>query len=422
MLDKRMTHIRTTVTRFWNSKDGATALLFGLSLFVLFGAAGFGLDFSRVSQERNQLQMAGDAAAIAAAKQRFFDKSESKMQQVANEVFAANYRGSLTGATPVLTPENGQVSVNLVGTVPMTLLTAVGINTMNVSTVSTARIPTAIDAEIVFVLDYSSSMNSAGKYDTMRDAAIQLVEDLTANKKSIDQNLTFALVPFAEYVYGKFPKRFIVGQDPTDGGDMDTCVNGREHPHNVTDTTPVPTDDATRWISMTPPSGSDPCEPFKDNKLEVLPLTDDYSKVKNQLQDMSPHYLTNISLGLEMGWHAISPNEPFTQGVAYSNTITKKFIILLSDGRQTMPGKGPGGIDTIAAAEANLEQMCTAIKAKGVHLVTVAFDLQDTATETRLKNCADSPAFYFDADTNSDLTQSFKDITEMLADNLRITK
>ncbi len=409
-------------SNFWRCKTGSTILLFGLSLFFVAGAAGSGVDLARVYQERSKLQAAGDAAAIAAAKRRFYSLSTSEMQQTAQKAVDANYNGMLTNPVPVMVSNDGLVTVTLTGAVPMTLLNAVGMQSMTISTVSTARVPTAVDAEIVFVLDYSSSMDLPGKYDTMRDASIQLIEDLTNNKKSIDQNLKFGLVPFANYVHTKLPKMYVVGEDPTDTGDLDTCFFSRQHPHNTNDSTPVPTDDATRWVEGMPGSDPDPCKSMKDRKLQVVPLTSDKNKVIGRLQDMVPYQMTNISLGFQMGWHVISPNAPFEEGVAYSDNITRKYIILLSDGRQTVSDYGSGGSNSIADAESNLETMCTDAKAKGVNVVTVAFDLQDTATETRLRNCATSLEYYFDADTSSDLTQTFRKITDLLADNLRLTK
>lgn len=161
-------------------------------------------------------------------------------------------------------------------------------------------------------------------------------------------------------------------------------------------------------------SSSPQCAVYRDRNIVVTPLTSDASALTTQLNAMTPVRLTNIALGLEMGWHLVSNNQPFTQGAPYGNRQLKKFIVLLTDGAQTVGGWGPGGAHSIAQADMNTEALCSAIKAKGITMITVAFDLADAATRTRLQNCASGPELYFDAATNTDLATAFENITSAL--------
>jgi hypothetical protein len=52
---------------------------------------------------------------------------------------------------------------------------------------------------------------------------------------------------------------------------------------------------------------------------------------------------------------------------------------------QTEPAFGSGSTRTVAQGEANLEALCTNVKAKGITVITIAYDLDDNATTKRLK-------------------------------------
>jgi hypothetical protein len=69
-----------------------------------------------------------------------------------------------------------------------------------------------------------------------------------------------------------------------------------------------------------------------------------------------------------------------------------------------------------------MECLCTAIKAKGVILITVAYDLRDDETKTRLANCASTKQHFFDASQNSDLVAAFDTITKKLVKQLHIIR
>lgn len=64
----------------------------------------------------------------------------------------------------------------------------------------------------------------------------------------------------------------------------------------------------------------------------ILRLTTNVNTVKSTISSMNATGNTNIPTGLMWGWHTLSPNPPFSDGVAYSNGETKKFLVLLTDG------------------------------------------------------------------------------------------
>ena len=118
----------------------------------------------------------------------------------------------------------------------------------------------------------------------------------------------------------------------------------------------------------------------------------------------------------------LSPNAPWQEGSPHNSANKIQSIVLLTDGRQTVGAWGPGDTNSSSNGENNLEDMCEAIKAQDVLMITVAFDLRDTATENRLRDCATSPSYFFDADTNAELSSAFESIALAFAKDLHLSK
>lgn len=138
---------------------------------------------------------------------------------------------------------------------------------------------------------------------------------------------------------------------------------------------------------------------------------------------MTPYSGTHIALGVEFGYHLLSPNAPFNSGAAYADKETRKFMIVLTDGKQTMSGFGPGGSRTVAEAEKNLEKLCASAKANGITMMTMAFDLDDTGTRKRLENCASNPATdFFVANDGKALASAFEAVKVAISAQVYLSK
>ena len=269
------------------------------------------------------------------------------------------------------------------------------------------------------VLDYSGSMNSKGKYQAMRDAAITLVDKLT--EEGDNEDVKFGLVPFSHHVYTSLPENYVAGQSGS--GTWTGCTYDRKYPYNTQATTPDVNDDDTKWgIQVQDSHNAWGCNGYLSRDLVVRPLTNDHGGTIAQLEDMRPYAWTNIALGLAFGWHLLSPDAPYTEGTSYANDDVVKAIVLLTDGRQTQKSWGPGGSRSVSNGEENLETLCDNIKLKNVLVITVAFDLEDQDTEDRLRECASSEEFFYIAEDNAELAKSFENITKQLAKAVYISK
>ncbi|MFY9875283.1 MAG: hypothetical protein WAL20_06520, partial [Rhodomicrobium sp.] len=72
----------------------------------------------------------------------------------------------------------------------------------------------------------------------------------------------------------------------------------------------------------------------------IIRLTNDKTAILNEINAMSASGATVVPAGLMWGWHLLSPNGPFGDGVAYTNIQTIKAIILVTDGQNDVQLSG----------------------------------------------------------------------------------
>ena len=76
----------------------------------------------------------------------------------------------------------------------------------------------------------------------------------------------------------------------------------------------------------------------------MVPLTNDFTYLKSRLDMMTTYAWTHIAVGVEFGFQMLSDSDVFAGGVSYDDEETQKFMVVLTDGAQTEPAFGPGGI------------------------------------------------------------------------------
>jgi hypothetical protein len=127
---------------------------------------------------------------------------------------------------------------------------------------------------------------------------------------------------------------------------------------------------------------------------------------------------TYIAPGLLWGWRLVSSNPPFADGTVGA----KKIVVLMTDGANTNSANYPDhfGAD-VAASNAKLVNVCTAAKAAGVTLYTIAFQVTDASIQNILSQCATGVPYYYNAQTNAELQSAFASIGAQLT-NLRLVQ
>lgn len=436
----------SVLRRFGARDEGSTTPIFALCAIPLVFAAGIAIDTSRQSTARVQVQAATDAAALAAAAaygvgsenytsvaNSYFTKTVSQFPDLASANIATNVSVDTTNNTLTMTAS---------GAIPTTLTRIGGVDSIPLAASntspgggagaisSTVSLPVFSDhhkGQIVLVMDYSSSMDEyiggKRKYITMRDEAAKLVNNLSQNQTNKD--VEFGLVPFSHAVRVTMPNNYYYGKTGTSSSTY--CIDDRNYPYNLSPDTPntSTTNNASKFFTTS-------CSYFSSKNLNVRALSLNHSGTVSQINAMTPYGNTHIALGMETAWHLLTPNAPYAATVNEEETL--KAVVLLTDGQQTSPGNGPNNILSVAQAETNLEEQCRRMKAAGIRVVTVSFDLSDTLTQNRLKDCSSdnlekkvaagepTPKYYFNTNTNEELASAFGIIRDSLARNMYLSK
>ncbi|WP_244475983.1 TadE/TadG family type IV pilus assembly protein [Methylobacterium sp. Leaf93] len=174
----------------------------------------------------------------------------------------------------------------------------------------------------------------------------------------------------------------------------------------------------------------------------VTRLTTSQSTLTNAINAMTVVGDTNIAMGLVWGWHLLSPNAPFAEGVPYDDKNTRKFVVLMTDGQNTSyvgssanasiySGLGfiwQNRIGTTStntttrtnAMNARLSTLCSNMKNAGITIFTVRVEVTE-GTSDILRNCATSTDKFYDVQNSATLTDAFKAIGSQMSE-LRISR
>ncbi|WP_306049877.1 pilus assembly protein TadG-related protein [Oceaniradius stylonematis] len=167
---------------------------------------------------------------------------------------------------------------------------------------------------------------------------------------------------------------------------------------------------------------------------EIQPLTrltSNTSNFKSAINAMVAGGDTDIKAGVMWGWHVLSPNAPFGDGVAYDNREWTKIMILMTDGQnhnvvvrnnnesvysgigyiwQNRIGMTSGNLNRrIDRLDQRLAEACANAKEAGIVIYAVV--LRDRSVDqSTVRNCASSPDKVFDVENASGLTAAFQNI------------
>lgn len=173
-------------------------------------------------------------------------------------------------------------------------------------------------------------------------------------------------------------------------------------------------------------------------------LTTNVRKAKNAIDNMVAIGNTHINVGLQWGWHALSPNAPFGDGVEYNSEDWNKVVVLLTDGNnENAYGNrenesyysGYGYIwqnrfgttsnsrwRRTAALDSRLEELCNNMKKDNVGIIiyTVRVEVRSGSSSV-LRNCASEPTNFKEVANVADLGAAFSEIGGSIQ-QLRLTK
>jgi hypothetical protein len=178
----------------------------------------------------------------------------------------------------------------------------------------------------------------------------------------------------------------------------------------------------------------------------IVPLTSTKSTVLDRVSDLIAYGAmgTFIPTGLAWGWHVLSPNEPFTQGISSTSeyyATTLKAMVLFTDGDNSVTAytSNPnnsyfsafgylsanrlGTTSNAATANTTLNTktstLCTNIKNASIRLYVITLGTISSTSAGIMTNCAslvEGERLYYHAPTPTDLADIFRNIGEDLSD------
>lgn len=431
-----------------SDKRGSVTVAFGLMLVMILLAAGLAIDLSRALNARSHVVAALDAGALAGAKLLLDEGATDSDVAATAQAFFNTYLAGL-GAT-------GAQSSNFTTTTDRstwTVTTSVNIklNTMfgRLAGVSlfnmtpTAKVRYQADkVEVAFVVDVTGSMNDTPAGDTqskmtsLKQAASDVIDTLMANSMS-ENMIRIAVAPFAASVNAGALSYSVSAAPPTTtctnswqwgwhcttstGSDVDTCVIERVNAEAATDAAPTGTNTIPAVPSL--PYGRYSCP-----QAQVIPLLgkSQADQLKTTINGYTPGGSTAGHIGAAWGWYLLSPNWssvlPSTSTpAAYSDKTVHKHVVFMTDGLfNTSYLNGPSTASSTQVDEsyAQFDSLCTNMKAKGITVWTIGFDLHDGRAIQELKDCGGDN--FFDVKTGSDLKAAFQAIVSNLQ-NLRVS-
>jgi Flp pilus assembly protein TadG len=173
-----------------------------------------------------------------------------------------------------------------------------------------------------------------------------------------------------------------------------------------------------------------------------VPLSSDKTALDNAIDGYSATGSTAGHIGIAWAWYMLSPNFGYlwpngAQPGAYGTRTLIKFAVIMTDGAFNSPYcNGVIAADALSGSDssqyhnscnspngssvAQAKQLCAGMKAKGIIVYTVGFDVgTDASAIDVLTTCATDAAHAYFPATGGDLQNAFQDIAQQIT-NLRI--
>ena len=406
---------------FNSNQNGNVAILFALSVIPVIGAMGAAVDYSMANAQRAGMQAAADATVLALAK--MMPLSQQDLDTRGANFFAANLGAtSISNLQLTIVPSTGKINLTAAGTYQPKIVNVLGAGSFPLGVQAESRWSIG-KVEVALALDNSLSMNSSGKMTALKTAALNFL-DFLENSVTTPGDAKIAIVPFDTAVnvgtaninatWIKWSEWNADNQTCTGWGWSQTCtpknhsywdgcVWDRDKNNDTTDTAPT-SSSSTKY----------PAYQCDDGLVAMLPLTYDWTALRNKINAMAPVGWTNVTIGVEWAWHLLSSTAVYTEGAAYNTPNLSKFLIILTDGLNTKNRHH----DSSSVMDQRTALACANAKAAGIKIFAIRV-IEGNAT--LLQNCASELTMYFDVQDAGQLSGVFSAIGANIA-SLRLSK
>ena len=460
------------IKRFLRDRIASIAPIFAVMAVPIILVAGAATDVTRHHNANEHVQMALDAAGLAAAREARLNPntSNAELVAIAQSYFDAQLasEAELSMKKIQLKQAGADIKLSVKGEVPTSFMRIIGRQSMPLETLSQVTSSVTATVEVALVLDLSDSM--AGKrLSDLQNAATNFVDSLV--DPSSDQSKV-SIVPFGTYINVGIANRkaswISVPADVTKhekkcSTDFSSCgekwgichTDGVLHSCRVPDCSGLDLKKSCAYVMASEmwygcvlsrkgdrdisDEGYDahPIEGYLDKSAqscasEIVPLSNDRDTLKTKIAGLTTHGNTYIPAGLMWGFRTLSDQEPFDQGrspAELAKSGGKKAVVLMSDGENSFyrswhTGKHyanfthPKGK---SAGKKRMEAACDFIKGSDVEIYTIAFDIKSKNARDQLLACASSNLHYFEADNAKELFKVFQGIANSFERELAVS-
>lgn len=396
MADVRFSRFRRLrlALRFARREDGTFAV-FSLFIFLaMLLVAGLAIDMMRHETVRVRMQGVSDRAVLAATMLGNNTAGITPEQLLQSYFTAAGYSNQLSDQYAIVDSQWTGRNVTAVptATVPSLFMRMLGIDNFAVATPSqAAEAVISVWLDMVMAIDISGSMgfDGGGRITALRAAASQLAQTLLQDNE--DGRVSLSLVPYDTSVLppAAMLPYFSNLTGPTGGNwacpdfnTWNTITNGAN---------------ASMFMRECHTDAWGQMHLYEDNVADAI----------TAINALQPRDVTSIDLGTRWGAMVFDPtmrpaiSEMITNGDISSDFDGRPFdwtepnvvraLLLLTDGENCC-----GHRYTQAQQDLNTLAVCTALKAQGVLIYTIAFEAP-LAGQYLMMGCASSPSHYFDA-------------------------
>ena len=408
--------------RFARDESGAIAIMFGLLALALAVVVGGTIDYARWQSAQTKTISAMDTAVLAATRAlQLRNSTESQALSIAQSYYDRHKPANLEMDNAVFSVEaNGaRVQGTVNNSIKAYFLPLVGRSSLFVNHVSKAEMLPQTSVEVAMILDVSGSMDTGTKLADLKMAAKDFI-DIVLWEDQSQYTSRVALVPFASYVNAGSYAQTVTGVSSA----STACVKER-------------VDESTRYTDAAPISGQYfgyhgdgtgndflPCTPVSP----IVPLSDNKLTLETAIDAMVADGGTAGHMALAWGWNTISPNwnsvwPLASRPITYNEMTTiqvngkpnlRKFAVLMTDGEFNTQAHG-------ADSNTQADALCSAMKAIGIEIYTIAFDIAAGSTaESVVQNCATSSMHFYNASDGDALKSAFRNISIQISP-LRIT-
>jgi len=379
--------------------------------------------------------------------------TQAQINQKASDYFFALFtRTNVTNIVITPTYNNatgGEVLLTATGKVPTTFMKVVGQTNLNINVSSTVRWGET-RLRVALVLDTTGSMASSGKIGAMQTATKNLLSQL---QSAVSQNsdVYVSIIPFSKDVNvdpTNYNANWITWTDwnevngtcsnstyktkttCTSAGKTWTIKNHNTWNGCVVDRGNTNGPSAQNYdTNVSPPVVGTTASMFSAEQYSscsdpVVPLSYDWTGMKNAVNALSPAGNTNQGIGLALGWMSLVGGGPFPTPPAMDpNYKYQQIIILLTDGLNTQNR----WYTNQSSIDSRQQITCNNINAAGITLYAVQVNTGGDPTSTLLQNCAGSPGKYPDSSkfylltSANDIITTFGQIAATIS-NLRVAK